>query len=94
MLHLPDEFFPAALLQDHQLAVTAFGPKALGGKSTAVDQLLCVLSNIDEAAAAGQTADLAAITKRVLDEKDLVSLSFETYYHPSRSIFMILSSYL
>ena len=54
MLHLVDELLLGALLGDDQLAVPALGLQALGGEGAAVDHLLGVLGDVDEAAGAGQ----------------------------------------
>ena len=54
MLHLPDELLLRALLGDDQRAVTALGLQALGGEGAAVDHLLGVLGDVDEAARTGK----------------------------------------
>ena len=55
LLHLVDELLLGTLLGDDQLAVLALGLEALGGKGAAVNDLLGVLGNVDEATGAGQT---------------------------------------
>ena len=55
MLHLVDELLLGALLDDHQLAVLAGSLQALGGEGAAIDHLLGILRNVDEAAGASQT---------------------------------------
>ncbi|CAN4045420.1 DNA topoisomerase IA, partial [Dysosmobacter welbionis] len=55
VLHLVDELLLGALLDDHQLAVLAGSLQALGGEGAAIDHLLGILRNVDEAAGASQT---------------------------------------
>ena len=55
MFNLLYELLLRALLRDDQLAVLALGLEALGGKGAAVNDLLGVLGNVDEATGAGQT---------------------------------------
>ena len=55
LLYLVDELLLGTLLGDDQLAVLALGLEALGGKGAAVNNLLGVLGDVDEAACTCQT---------------------------------------